>query len=159
MWTLLERSRRWRGGTKISFWFHKIFIYIYFVFDFNFTEFLLLQEVQFGKYFVRLLKSREICPDFLVRTMRLRWTGEGTKNLICRMIWIFFYSQKSNFSCQTTSVALFPIPEFVLDEMFQQNASKFAIFLAYENPCSIFHFLQLYFFLNKYPARGYLNIE
>ena len=39
------------------------------------------EEVQFGKYFVRLLKSREICPDFLVRTMRLRWTGEG-KNKI-----------------------------------------------------------------------------
>lgn len=34
-------------------------------------------ECQFGKYFVRLLKSREICPDFLVRTMRLRWTSEG----------------------------------------------------------------------------------
>ena len=35
------------------------------------------KEVQYGKYFVRLLKSREICPDFLVRTMRLRWTSEG----------------------------------------------------------------------------------
>jgi len=34
-------------------------------------------ECQYGKYFVRLLKSREICPDFLVRTMRLRWTSEG----------------------------------------------------------------------------------
>ena len=33
-------------------------------------------ECQYGKYFVRLLKSREICPDFLVRTMRLRWTNE-----------------------------------------------------------------------------------
>jgi hypothetical protein len=33
-------------------------------------------ERQFGKYYVRLLKSREICPDFLVRTMRLRWTSD-----------------------------------------------------------------------------------
>ena len=53
------------------------------------------EEVQFGKYFVRLLKSREICPDFLVRTMRLRWTGEGKKNekliLISRNIEIIFY--------------------------------------------------------------------
>ena len=31
---------------------------------------------QFGMYTVTLLKSREICPDFLVRTMRLSW-GEG----------------------------------------------------------------------------------
>ena len=31
---------------------------------------------QFGMYSVTLLKSREICPDFLVRTMRLEW-GEG----------------------------------------------------------------------------------
>ena len=31
---------------------------------------------QFGMYSVTLLKSREICPDFLVRTMRLSW-GEG----------------------------------------------------------------------------------
>ena len=30
-------------------------------------------EETFGKYSVALLKSREICPDFLVRTMRLRW--------------------------------------------------------------------------------------
>ena len=30
-------------------------------------------EQTFGKYSVSLLKSREICPDFLVRTMRLRW--------------------------------------------------------------------------------------
>ena len=34
----------------------------------------------FGKYEVTLLKSREICPDFLVRTMRLRWKNEGSHN-------------------------------------------------------------------------------
>ena len=33
-------------------------------------------EKQFGKYFVKTLKMREICPDFLVRTMRLRWTPD-----------------------------------------------------------------------------------
>ncbi len=31
------------------------------------------EEKQFGKFFVKTLKMREICPDFLVRTMRLRW--------------------------------------------------------------------------------------
>ncbi len=35
------------------------------------------EERQFGKFFVKTLKMREICPDFLVRTMRLRWTPEG----------------------------------------------------------------------------------
>ena len=35
-----------------------------------------VDEKQFGKYFVKTLKMREICPDFLVRTMRLRWTPD-----------------------------------------------------------------------------------
>ena len=34
----------------------------------------------YGKYEVTLLKSREICPDFLVRTMRLRWKNEDSGN-------------------------------------------------------------------------------
>jgi protein tyrosine phosphatase len=37
------------------------------------------EEKQYGKYFVQTLKKREICPDFLVRTMRLRWTLEENK--------------------------------------------------------------------------------
>ena len=32
--------------------------------------------------------------------------------------------------------ALFKNKRFMLDEIFQQNASKFAIILEYENPCS-----------------------
>ena len=36
--------------------------------------------------------------------------------------------------------SLFRKKRFMLDEMFQQNASKFAIFLEYENPRSFFHF-------------------
>ena len=36
-------------------------------------------EHQFGKFFVKVLKQREICPDFLVRTMRLRWTNDKEK--------------------------------------------------------------------------------
>ena len=35
---------------------------------------------------------------------------------------------------------------FMLDEMFQQNASKFAIFLEYENPRSFFQIVLLHFF-------------
>ena len=47
--------------------------------------------------------------------------------------------------------ALLPISEFVLNEKFQRNASKFDIFYiyVYENPkllFSIFHFVLLYFF-------------
>ncbi len=49
-------------------------------------------EKQFGKFFVKLLKSREICPDFLVRTMRLRWTGEGGKGEEERTVCQFHYS-------------------------------------------------------------------
>ena len=51
------------------------------------------EEVQYGKYFVRLLKSREICPDFLVRTMRLRWTSEDeNKSEEERTVCQFHYS-------------------------------------------------------------------
>ena len=43
----------------------------------------------------------------------------------------------------------------MLDEMFQQNVSKFAIFLEYENPHSffVFHFVLIYFFPNEYPGK------
>ena len=42
-----------------------------------------------------------------------------------------------------------------LDEMFQQNASKFAIILGYENPCRFFHFsfhAILFYFHNECPG-------
>ena len=51
---------------------------------------------------------------------------------------------------------------FVLDEKLLQNASKFAILLEYENPCSffVFHFVLLYFFPNECPGLCQpLNIE
>ena len=43
---------------------------------------------------------------------------------------------------------------FMLDEMFQRNASKFAIFLEYENPHSffMFHFMLHYFPPNECPG-------
>jgi tyrosine-protein phosphatase non-receptor type 12/18/22 len=50
------------------------------------------EEKQFGKFFVKLLKSREICPDFLVRTMRLRWTADGGKGEEERTVCQFHYS-------------------------------------------------------------------
>ena len=47
---------------------------------------------------------------------------------------------------QQNSAALLPISEFVLDEMFQRNASKFAIFYIYENPKLLFpFFISCYF--------------
>jgi len=46
---------------------------------------------QFGMYSVSLLKSREICPDFLVRTMRLTWNGDGG-NTEERTVCQFHYS-------------------------------------------------------------------
>ena len=49
-------------------------------------------EKQFGKFFVKLLKSREKCPDFLVRTMRLRWTADGGKGEEERTVCQFHYS-------------------------------------------------------------------
>ena len=50
------------------------------------------EEKQFGKFFVKLIKSREICPDFLVRTMRLRWTADGGKGEEERTVCQFHYS-------------------------------------------------------------------
>ena len=42
----------------------------------------------------------------------------------------------------------------MLDEIFQQNASKFAIILEYENPCSFFRisFRANLFFPNEFPG-------
>ena len=47
-------------------------------------------------------------------------------------------------------VPLFINKRFALNEMFQRNTSKFAIFYVKENPCSFFHFsfrATLYFYL------------
>ena len=47
-----------------------------------------------------------------------------------------------------TYMSLFRSRKFMLDKMTLQNASKFAIFLEYEIPCSfssVFHFKQFYF--------------
>ena len=49
------------------------------------------------------------------------------------------------FICQLHTTLL-PILRFVLDEKFQQNASKFAIFYIYENPKLLFpFFISCYF--------------
>ena len=48
----------------------------------------------------------------------------------------------------------------MLDEMFQQNALKFAIFLEYENPCSISSlFISCYLFFPLMNALIYVNIN
>lgn len=49
-------------------------------------------EAQFGKFSVKLLKMREICPDFSVRTMRLRWSGDGGGAPEERTVCQFHYS-------------------------------------------------------------------
>ena len=52
-------------------------------------------------------------------------------------------------------ISLLPISEFVLDEKFQRNDSKFAIFYIYENPKLLFpFFISCYFIFlpNEYPG-------
>ena len=51
-----------------------------------------------------------------------------------------------NFDKLISKGALLPISGFVLDEKFQRNASKFAIFYIYENPKLLFpFFISCYF--------------
>ena len=55
---------------------------------------------------------------------------------------------EKNFSLPCKNSSLFRNKRFVLDEKFQQNASKFAILLEYENPCSSYRsFRATLFFL------------
>ena len=56
--------------------------------------------------------------------------------------------------------ALFINKRFALNEMFQRNASKFAIYYVKENPCSFFRFslrATLYFYLMN--ALVYVDID
>jgi len=46
---------------------------------------------QFGKFYISLMKSREICPDFLVRTIKLEWTSDTGKEEV-RTVCQFHYS-------------------------------------------------------------------
>ena len=57
----------------------------------------------FGKYEVTLLKSREICPDFLVRTMRLRWKNEGSHRNDDKLKSINRKTEKNTESSSTSS--------------------------------------------------------
>ena len=58
-------------------------------------------------------------------------------------------SLKSKWSCNIKQISRthFRNTKFMLDEMTLWNASKFAIFLEYENPVFVFHFVFLYFSL------------
>ena len=60
-----------------------------------------------------------------------------------------------------STYTLFRNKRFMLDEMFQRNASKFAIFLEYKNPCSffVFHFMLLYLFFPLINALVYVDID
>ena len=53
---------------------------------------------------------------------------------------------------------LFKNKRFLLDEMFQQNASKLAIILEYENPCSFF-IIPCYFIFYPMKALVYVDID
>ena len=60
----------------------------------------------------------------------------------------------------SSAAPLFRNKRFALNEMFQQNASKFAIFYVYENPYSFFRFsfrATLYFYLMN--ALIYVDID
>ena len=79
----------------------------------------------------------------------------------CRALHWTFYTlllQQQQQKCiQTLKVSLFQILGFVLDEKFQQNASKFSILYIYENPKLLFPlFISCYFksfFPNECPGR------
>ena len=61
--------------------------------------------------------------------------------------------------CRTAS-ALFRKKMFEFNFLFRQNASKFALFLERENPCSIFHFsFQATLSFTLMNALVYVNID
>ena len=62
-----------------------------------------------------------------------------------------------SFSLGAAEVTLFRNKRFALNEMFQQNALKFAIFYVYENKCSFSFRATLYFYLMN--ALVYVDID
>mgnify|MGYP001451476625 CR=1 FL=1 len=70
---------------------------------------------QFGKYSVNLLKSREICPDFLVRTMRLSWAGEEGGEEESRTVCQFHYSAWPDHGSPTQGNPLLEMVRLVRD--------------------------------------------
>ena len=49
---------------------------------------------QFGKFYISLMKSREICPDFLVRTIKLEWTSDTGKEVNMHTFVVIIYSSR-----------------------------------------------------------------
>ena len=93
------------------------------------------------------------CNNFIVQFGR----SESSLHTKCNSIWnyivpILYYNSSIHLLQFLINIlsTLFRNKRFMLDEMFQWNASKFAILLEYENPCSFFHFSfseTLYFYL------------
>ena len=79
-----------------------------------------------------------------------RWvtSPQPKESLVC------FFWLRAFYKFNVTLLALIRNKKFLLDEMTQRNASKFALFYIYENPkfFSIFHFVLLYFFPNECPG-------
>ena len=68
--------------------------------------------------------------------------------------------KKSPEKKESTCTTILPISEFVLDEKFQRNTSKFAIFYIYENPKLLFpFFISCYFIFPLINALVYVNID
>ena len=78
----------------------------------------------------------------------LKIANKNTALTLCILSYGFFAV------LEHTDATLFRNKKFILNVMLKRNASKFAIFLEYENPCSffIFHFVLLYFSPNECPG-------
>ena len=93
-----------------------------------------------GNAFRNCLRRHWNAPDLRGAPWRVKvtksiipmWSSIGIAKLRLTLPW---YSW-----CRDHHRPLFRNKRFALNEMFQQNASKFAIFYVYENPCSFFRF-------------------
>ena len=122
------------------------------------------QHISFlGKY-SRECRNSTVKKD-LLKNPRRKWIF-GTWNKMTwvhtQFVYIIFMAKKHSFVWKfwycPLLLTLLPILRFVLDEKFQQNASKFAILYIYENPKLLFpFFISCYFIFVPNECRQILK--
>ena len=127
------------------------------------------------KYANQLFKSNSQCRKYFfytnVRENKRFLTRSFLHRVEKKRNWKTFFSANLllfttiyGFALIDIADILFRNKRFMLDEMCQQNASKFAILLEYKNPCWFFRFsfraIVLYFFPNVFPGLlMYVSLE
>ena len=102
------------------------------------SSIVILKLVQNFRHFTQ--RQKLMVFEIFTSLRRLLLWATPFKQILKKLMANIYTLPKLHFIIWFQHTALIRNMRFVLDEKLPQNASKFAILLEYENPCSFFHF-------------------